>query len=393
MKVAFLTHEYPPYIFGGIGSFAKNLADSLSKLGVEVTIISGIPAYNLRKATTRKVEGDITVLRFPYPNIPPRHTFFQIANMKSLCKAIRSEHPDVVHGQSWSSYPTLLNLKQDIPSIVTFHASPKMEKVTSIRSILRGGSLTDIFTYVLGYYPMSFLSNHELKLSNLSVAVSKTLRSELINEFGQKYSGKIKTIYNGVNLEKFDAEYELAGNGAEESENTIFFAGRLFWRKGALNLIRMAYLLQKQNSTFKIIVHGIGPLFHKLQSEISFLGLRNIELKGFTTRQQLMENMHKSKFIVVPSMYEACPMSLLEGMCSGKIPIMLKKPFSNELSENGAYGVLEDNMDSLTNKLLEFRDTEDLQSFGNRIRTFAREKYDSKKVAREYLQVYKKICS
>jgi predicted glycosyltransferase len=52
MRIVLLSHEYPPYIFGGIGTFMRNLARDLSRCGVEVTVISGYPAsktYLLRR--------------------------------------------------------------------------------------------------------------------------------------------------------------------------------------------------------------------------------------------------------------------------------------------------------------------------------------------------------
>ncbi len=388
MKVVFLTHEYPPIIFGGIGPFVKNLAAPLSEQGVKVTVISGFPTIHPEKPI-KEAEGNVSILRFPYPNIPPRHTFFQLANLKLLCSTIREENPDIIHGQSWSSYPTLLKMKNEFPSIITFHASPKMEKNTSIGSLFQGGSLMDLWTYVIGYYPMSYLSKHELDLSKISIAVSKTVKSELIDEFGSRYSYKIRSIYNGLNLEKIDSEYN-SPEGIEESDEVILFAGRLFWRKGVLDLTKLAYILQKEGSKLRILVHGVGPLFHRLQSEIRFLGLKNIKLEGFTTREKLMKNMRLCRFIIVPSKYEACPMSLLEGMCLGKIPLMLKRPFSMELSRNGEYGVISDSIDSLARKLSTLKNL-DLNIFSKKVKSFARREFDARKTAQEYLEVYKEF--
>ena len=72
-----------------------------------------------------------------------------------------------------------------------------------------------------------------------------------------------------------------------------------------------------------------------MQKLIHSLNLRNIELKGFTSKLELLKSMRQSKFVAIPSTYEACPMVLLESMCLGKIPLMLKLPFSCELTENG----------------------------------------------------------
>jgi glycosyltransferase involved in cell wall biosynthesis len=392
LNVVFLTHEYPPFIFGGIGGFVKNLAVGLSRFGANVTVVSGFPVLHSAKGFSRAVEDGVTVLRFPYPNMPPHHVVFQLANLKNLHRVMKEEAPDVIHGQSGSAFPALLSLREYAPFVVTFHASPLMEKVTSTQSILRGGSLRDLWTYVIGYPSESFVYKKEFQRSDLSVAVSSTLKSELLAEMGQEYCDKTRFIYNGVDLEKLDKEYEHAKNSVGEEEDAILFAGRLYWRKGALNIIEMAYLLQKQNSKYKILVHGAGPLFNKMKSRIKSLRLRNIELMGFTTRAHLMMSMSLCKFVAVPSAYEACPMALLDGMCLGKIPLMLNFPFAAELSEGGKYALIANDMESLTRKLVALRDSCDLSSFSDVIRGFARKRYDVSETAKKYRQIYNEFC-
>lgn len=393
LKVVLLSHVYPPFIFGGIGAFVKDLAIGLSKMGVDVTVISGFPVLRSTKKSLREIENGVSIIRLPYPAVPPHHSFFQLANFKMLSLLADEERPDVIHGQGYCSYPAILKLKKAAPFLVTFHDSPLMEKIISTRAILRGGSLTDFRTYVLGYPVQSLICKKELQESELSVAVSNSLRSDLLMEMGQTYEKKIRTVQNGVNLESLDRDYAIAGNGKEESENTIIFMGRLFWRKGALNIVKMAYYLQKENSGFKIIVHGHGPLFGKMQSEIASLGLRNIELKGFTTRAELLSSLSISKYVALPSLWDACPMAVIEGMCLGKIPLMLSLPFGLEITKGGRYGVIANDMRSMVNKLLSCKNTRDLNLFGKEIKTFARTKYDSRKTAGKYLKLYHEICT
>ena len=392
MKVVFLTHEYPPFIFGGIGGFVENLATGLLKIGIDVVVVCGYPTTRPARGYSKTIDKGITIIRCPYPSIPPHHVVFQLANLKNINKILKEEVPDIIHGQSGSSFPALLSLKKYAPVLISFHASPLMERNWSIHSILRGGSFKDLQTYVIGYPSESFIYKKEFQHSDLSVAVSSTLKSDLLTEMGQKYSEKTRYIYNGVNLEKLDGEYSHAMKKVEEDEHTVLFAGRLFWRKGALNIIRIAHLLQKNNSKFKIIIHGTGPLFNKMQSDITSLGLHNVELKGFTTRADLMKSLALCKYVAIPSMYDACPMALIEGICLGKIPLLLDVPFASELSEAGEYGVLASNIGSLANKLMVLRDKIDINLFSQKIRVFARKKFDVNETTRKYFEAYKELC-
>ena len=318
---------------------------------------------------------------------------FQLWNLKKISKIIQSFDADIIHGQSGCTYPAILNLKRNAPVIVTFHGSPKMDKIASVQSVLRGGSFKDFSTSFIGYPSYSFFYGKELQHSDAAVTVSKTLKSELLTEMGEKYREKIRCIHNGVDIPFLDKEYKMVETDVPESEETILFAGRLYWRKGALSIIKMAYLLQMNKTKFKIIVHGTGPLFDKMNHYIKVLRLGNIELRGFTTKAQLIQSMRHCKFVAIPSTYEACPMILLESMCMGKIPLMFNLPYANELTEGGKYGILGDGIKSLTDKLIAVKNTYSLNQLSNDIRTFARNAYDIDKLASKYIEVYHDLLS
>jgi glycosyltransferase involved in cell wall biosynthesis len=365
----------------------------LSKRGLEITIVSGYPVpygqFSHVKMEEKK-NAKINVIRFPYINMPPRHTLFQLLNLKKLYNIIKKIDVDVIHGQSGSTFPSLLNLKNLAPIVTTFHSSPKTEKTISSCSIGRGGSFGDFQTYVVGYPIMSFIFRKELSNSRIAVAVSRTLMFELLEEMGEIFQEKMYSIHNGVNIEVLDEEYESVGD--EESNDTILFAGRLYWRKGALNLLKLAYIFQKEKLRFNIIVHGIGPLFDRMRRQIQTLGLNNIELKGFTTKSQLMKSIKRCKFVVIPSFYEACPMILLESMCLGKIPIMFDLPYAREFTQNGKYGVLAKSLEEMVLRIRMVCENTDLVVLGKEIQSYARKNYDINSIAQEYHDLYKQVC-
>jgi glycosyltransferase involved in cell wall biosynthesis len=396
MEVVLLNHDYPPYIFGGVGTFMHELAKGLAQKGLKVHVITGhnVPISSISHfCFQRKTEDSIDVQRFPYPNIIPRHTVFQVWNLKKISESIQNLDVDIIHGQCTATYPLMRVLKKKAPVLVTFHSSPLMEKIGSTQSILRGGSLRDLWTYLIGYPAYHFAFLKELQYSDAVITVSKSLKSEIILEMGEEYAEKIQHIYNGIDLRSLDEEYKEVEAEFPESEKTILFAGRLFWRKGALSMVKLAYILQKKNTKFKIIVHGTGPLFNKMQKLIHSLNLKNIELKGFTTKSQLLKSVRQSKFVAIPSTYEACPMILLESMCLGKIPLMLKLPFSCELTEEGKYGMLGDGVKSLANQLMTLEDSHSLSRLSNDIRTFARSRYNIENLTGKYIEAYRNLSS
>jgi glycosyltransferase involved in cell wall biosynthesis len=244
-------------------------------------------------------------------------------------------------------------------------------------------------TYTIGYPAWSLTFKKELEWSTLSVAVSKNLKSDLLNEMGRVYNEKIHVVHNGIDIESLDKDYQKEAH-SKEPDNTILFAGRLFWSKGSLALVKLAYLLQKESLNFRIIVHGEGPLFQKIKRSIVAYKLTNIELKGFANRQQLMRSMRLCRFILIPSFYEACPMILLEGMCMGKIPLMFDLPYAREFTKNGEYGILATNVKDMVSKIKTMQQNH-LKNLEQKIRRYARMKYNIDVIAQKYYHLYKII--
>lgn len=395
MHIVLLSHEYPPFIRGGVGTFVKNLAVGLSREGVKVTVVSGypVPSHLKHVEISEEKEERLDVVRFPYLDVHPNNAIFQLLNLKKLCATIQNIDPDVIHGQSLSTFPALIKLKNLSPIVVTFHTSPKVEKTISVYSLLRGGTYDDFYTYVLGYPAWSYVFRKEFSNSSMAVAVSKNLVSELLKEMGESYREKIQEIHNGIDIDTLDREYKSAEDDAEETDDSIVFAGRLVWRKGALNLIRLAYLLRKERTDFKLIVHGNGPLFGRIKKEVRKHGLTNVQIRGFTSRAQLMRSLRRSRFVVIPSFYEACPMILLESMCLGKIPVMFNLPYSMEFTENGKYAIIAKDPEDMVQKLRIARMTSDLKSLSAKVKDFARTRYDMRDVSLRYLDVYKAISA
>jgi glycosyltransferase involved in cell wall biosynthesis len=379
-------------MYGGVGTFVENLAKGLRKIGLKITIVTGYPVP-LRQFGHTKFEKlnnvDLNVVRFPYLNMPPRQLLFQFLNLGNFHETIKSIDADVVHGQCGSTFLAMLSLKNLVPILTTFHTSPKIEKNISTYSLRHERNFNELRA-MIGYPVMSFVFKKELSNSRMVVAVSKTLMFELLDEMGETHREKIRVIHNGVDIETLDKEYSSIQN-EEASDNTILFAGRLYWRKGVMNLIKIAHKFQKEKIDFNIVVHGTGPLFDRMKSRIKALGLNNIELKGFTSRLQLMKSIKKSTCVIIPSFYEACPMILLESMCLGKIPLMFDLPYAREVTQNGEYGILAKNVEDMVQKIELLRKTDEVKNLGVKIRNFARKKFNANETAQKYHRLYKEF--
>jgi len=396
MHVVLLSHEYPPFIFGGVGSFVKTLAYGLQSHGTKVTVVSGYPVPNTsgHRIVVDQEENGIDVLRFPYLNIPPRHTMFQLLNFKRLYNVIKKIGADVIHGQSGITFPAILNLQNIAPVVVTFHTNVKMLKSLTAHSLFKGGSIGDFFTYMIGYPAWIYTYKNEFMRADVAVAVSRTLMKEMIRDFGEKDGDEFFYIPNGIDVKKLQREYPRVSSNVEEKEPTIIFGGRLYWTKGVLHLIKLAYLLRrKHNFDWKMIIYGAGPLATQLKKRLSDYGLDNVIVRDLVDTDEFISAMRKATFVVLPSLYEACPMLLIESMCLGKIPVMFNLPYALEFTDNGKYGVVANSITDMATKIEAIYMNADMVQLGNGIRDFARTKYDVLNVASKYIDIYKRVAN
>jgi glycosyltransferase involved in cell wall biosynthesis len=398
LHVVLLSHEYPPFIYGGVGIFVENLAHGLLRRGVEVTVIAGYPVpsggFKKFKADEEQTDSGINVVRFPYPNISPRQLWFQIFNLPKFSGVIRRINADVIHGQSGGAFPAMLTLQRFAPTLVTFHMGLKTMRNLTIHSLTRGGNFSDFFTYVVGY-PVSLYSfREEFVRSDSAIAVSQTLMNEMKQDFGKKEKGELHYIHNGVDVEGLQAKQSSISGINDREKPTIVFGGRLYWTKGIVELLELAYLLRKnRNFDWKIKIYGTGPLSTMIKKRTLNLGLDNVVMFGHVGQLEFFEAVRKSTFVVIPSFNEACPLTLLECMCLGKIPCMFNLPYAREFTENGKYGILANNVDDMATQIESTYRDADLESMGKEIKRFATKKYDILKVASEYLKIYEELAN
>lgn len=397
MRVVLLSHEYPPFLFGGVGIFVKDLAHGLANRGLDVTVVSGVPALPWKReqsSISDISQNKITTIRLRYPNLVPRHITFQIFNSGKLKKILKCIKPDIIHGQSGSSFPSIISIRKFSPVVVTFHGSPSKNKVLGIDSVGKGGTFGDFFNGVIGYPVWEYGYRMEHRNASASVAVSESLREHLSDEMNVD----VRTfccIRNGVDLRHLDRLCSASLAEDRSSEKPILlFGGRLFWSKGVLNLLDVAYILEKKyNLDLKTVIYGSGPMYNRIIQRKREYGLNNIVLRQFVSRSDFLHEMINAMCVLIPSPFEAAPMVLLESMCLGKIPVMFNLPYAREFTENGKYGILCNNIHDMALKIRELHYSSSGSHFALQIRDFARDNYNMNRTSMAYYELYKRLVN
>jgi len=108
-----------------------------------------------------------------------------------------------------------------------------------------------------------------------------------------------------------------------EKNYDLIFIGRLVKNKGINLLLEAVSKLKTQNSNFKLLVVGAGPLVNFLKLKIENLKLKNnVLLYGWAeSPQKIAELMNQSRVLIMPSYNEGGPRVVVEAMACG-VPIL-----------------------------------------------------------------------
>jgi len=386
-------------MFGGVGTFSHNLAHALADSGASVTVMAGWPRTEKNiEPVDKGVAGDNPqIVRVPVLGVPPRHLWYQISNL-SAARELFSKC-DIIHGQDAESFPMIAYCKRTrpkLPWVVTIHANPLLESYYALRSMIAlEGSLSEFLAHVVGFPFWDFPLRGDARYADAIVPVSESLSME-IQKYYRINPRKMFTIPTGVNIAHLEeiartARLHCVGDDTVK----IFYAGRLYWRKGIVHLLKsLAYLVNKfQFSDFQLQVFGRGPLEQKIRELVSRLDLSdNVTIKGFVPYRQLITSMAASDIVCFPSIYEACPLGMIEAMILERPLVVFDKPFSRELLGHNSELPLATSTEDYSRCLYSLCTSKDLRKkIGTHLGAGAREKFDINAVAARYLKLYKNL--
>ncbi len=161
---------------------------------------------------------------------------------------------------------------------------------------------------------------------------------------------KIKVIYNGISIKKYDYGEVTFKYTSDKNEIILGNAGRLVKQKGQYRLIQLARILKDKGHKFKILIAGDGALHHELitysrkmgmENEVVFLGFVD-DIKGF---------MQSLDIFLLPSLWEGFGYVMTEAMVCRKPVIAFDLSSNPEIVVHGETGYLaeKDNMSSFAN--------------------------------------------
>jgi starch synthase len=223
MRVALLTREYPPDIYGGAGVHVEYLARELARLE-DVTVHAW--------AADRDGAGGPPVVGHPAWDAlagSEPHLAALRAMSIDLTMAAGAQGSDVVHSHTWYANlgGHLAKLTYDVPHVATVHS---LEPLRPWKAEQLGG----------GYALSSFCERTALEAADAVIAVSEGMRGDLLRAYPAVDEGRVEVIYNGIDTGEYAPDLgtdALERRGIDPAAPTIAFVGRITRQKGVSHLL------------------------------------------------------------------------------------------------------------------------------------------------------------
>jgi glycosyltransferase involved in cell wall biosynthesis len=181
---------------------------------------------------------------------------------------------------------------------------------------------------------------HVLRLgraSNAVVGVSTTIVRHLAG-LDLSLASRLHTIPYGVELPPVPPERD-----ATRAPLRIVFAGRMKrYQKRVEDVVRIAELLDKRQVPFELAVIGDGPERHRLEEMGKKLIVKRcLWFPGKLANEDVLDILCRSDVFLLPSAFEGLPVSLLEAMSRGVVPVVSNiRSGIPELIRNGENGLI-----------------------------------------------------
>ncbi|MEI7596454.1 MAG: glycosyltransferase [Bacteroidota bacterium] len=343
MKYWLLTSEFPPLYGGGIATYCFETAKMLTQNNHEVTIFTH--DYQV-KTFSIELNDKFRIVKFN-PNQYFTETFLGFETNLSYAFAQiieefikKKDAPDIIESQEYMGiayyllqfkyleYPIFKNLK----IVLTLHAPSFLYL-----------EYNKINTFEFPYFWIGEMEKFCIKAADLLISPSQYL----VNEIQARIDISEKTVHIIKNPFQFEKK------PIENYENgKIVFFGKLTPQKGCLELINNFKKLWNEGFEYSLTMIGGGNhLYHvegidmidfiksKYKKEIDEKKLILVGSIPPTEHNKHIDNAH---IIVIPSLVENFPYTVLETMCKGKIVLASVQGGHAEIINNYENGFLFD---------------------------------------------------
>jgi glycosyltransferase involved in cell wall biosynthesis len=390
IKTCIVTNQYPPQI-GGVGHSAHRVANLLAQPGISVHVVAfqKHPApLSFDENVASVQEGEVLVHRVKV-FYPDRNDGMARSESEILTRYNREMFQALEHFQQRYQYdvlhPFFLYPAGFIAGLVGRQHDVKV--IASIRG-------NDVGKYAFDPLRLPFITS-ALNNADYVTSVAANLR-DLADRTIAPIAGKTKTILNSIDVNQLRPQTrpELNLKGT-----VIGTAGLFRYKKGFTHLLKA---LANLDGRLDYTVLLVGDFFQEEDRQAHAQLLNDFSLchpailTGRIPPERMPDYLQLFDIMVFPSLFsEGCPLSLLEAMAMGKAVIASRTGAIPEIIRDHENGLLVNpgSADEITSAIVELAENPRLRE---RLAARAAEtasRMTPERERREWMQVYKSVCS
>jgi len=390
LRVAMLTREYPPEIYGGAGVHVEYLARSLAEL-VDLTVhCQGADRSDTALAPQDGRRVPPAIAHQPWDKLAGANSVLQVIST-DLAMTAAVGGADIVHSHTW--YANLAGYLSSqlygVPHVMTAHS---LEPLRPWKAEQLGG----------GYALSSWCERTAIESAAAVIAVSQGMAADIRVSYPAVQADRLHVIYNGIDADQYRPDHGrdvLDRFGIDPAEPSVVFVGRITRQKGLPVLLRAAEWIAPEAQL--VLCAGQADTA-ELQAEVTGLvehlrATRSgvIWLPGMLAKSEVIQILSHATVFVCPSEYEPLGIVNLEAMACGAAVVASAVGGIPEVVADGQTGLLvppgdEAALASAVNSLI--ADPGKAAEFGSRGRLRATRDFSWDKIAVQTAALYAELA-
>jgi starch synthase len=387
MRVAMMTREYPPEVYGGAGVHVTELVAQLRHLCEVDVHCMGAP-----RAGVSVAQPDPALLG-ANPALATLSADLVMANAAASAT--------VVHSHTWYTGMAghLAALLHGVPHVLTAHS---LEPMRPWKAEQLGG----------GYRVSSWVERTAVEAADAVIAVSSGMRDDVLRTYPALDPNRVHVVRNGIDTQVWypaapqPGDSVLADLGVDPAKPIVAFVGRITRQKGVAHLVAAVH---RFSPDVQLVLCAGAPDTPEIAAEVAAAvqELAAVRSGVFWVREMLptpkiREILSAATVFVCPSVYEPLGIVNLEAMACATAVVASAVGGIPEVVADRATGLLvrydpadtetfEAGLADAVNGLV--ADPELAQRYGHAGRQRCIEEFSWAHIAEQTLEIYRKVAS
>jgi|SRR5579871_3028479 len=344
MKYWILTTEFPPLYGGGISTYCRETAEMMSANGHMVTVF--VYDYSIEKIT-ESYSDKIRIVRFK-PLLTDAYKFM------GFTASLSYEYAEIVKNYLEKEGDPDIIESQDYNGIAYFLQQFKLQGIDpfkKLKIVITSHApsficleYNQVPVYQFPHYWTGEMEKASIKSADLVIFPSKFLKNEIEKKISIDSTNHLM-IANPIQFHAATSE-----NIKGVDQNMIVCFGKLSPLKGSFELVSYFKKLWDEGSALQLYFVGgtdyffypEGKTMHDLLSQKykSYIDRQLLIFTGNLSADSAQAYLKKAKLIVIPSLFDNFPYTVLEAMSLGKIVLASNQGGQTEMITDGENGFL-----------------------------------------------------